>query len=110
MNEAMTRTDTCQAQNKDRDPVIDNFGKFVQHSSSSIQKTEEQLEVPYSFFPKGCIPDFDMDCVQAFQLMVSKEFGNREQFYYQQMLAQPLPEDEEVIERSLSHRNSVKQV
>ena len=110
MNEVMTRIDTCLAQNKDRVPVIDNFGKFVQHPLSSIQKTEEQLEAPYPFLPKGCIPDFDMDCVQACQLMVSKEIGNREQLYYQQMLAQPLPEDEGDIERSLSHRNSVKQV
>jgi len=109
VNEAMTRIDTCLAQNKDRVPVIDNFGKFVQHPSSSIQKTEEHLEAMYPFLPKGCIPDFDMDCVQACQLMASKEFGNREQLYYQQMLA-PLPEEDEVIERSLSHRNSVKQV
>jgi len=110
VNEAMTRIDTCLAQNKDRVPVIDNFGKFVQHPSSSIQKTEEQLEAPYPFLPKGCIPDFDMDCIQACQLMASKEFGNREQLYYQQTLAEPLPEDEEDIERSLSHRDSVKQV
>jgi len=110
MNEAMASIDTCLAQNKDRVPLIDNFGKFVQHPLSSIQKTEEQLEALYPFLPKGCIPDFDMDCIQACQLMVSEEFGNREQLYYQQMFAQPLPEDEGAIEKSLSHRNSVKQV
>ena len=109
INEAMTRIDTCLAQHMDRLSVIDNdnVGKFVQQS---IQKTDDQLEAPYPFLPKGCIPDFNMDCVQSCQLMASKEFGNREQLYYQQMVAQPLPEEEGVIERDLSHRNSVKQV
>ena len=113
INEAMTRIDTCLAQNRDRISGIDNdhAGKFVQQCpANSIQKTEDQLEAPCPFLPKGCIPDFDIDCIPGCLLMASKEFGNREQLYYQQMLAQPLPEEEEAVERDLSHRNSVKQV
>ena len=112
INEAMTRIDTCLAQNRDRISVIDNdhADKFVQQSLLSSQKTEDQLEAPYPFLPRVCIPEFDVDCVQGCQLMAPEEFGNREQLYYQQMITQPLPEEEGVIERHLTHRNSVKQV
>ena len=113
IHEAVTRIDACLAQNRDRISVIDNdhVGTFVQQCPlNSTQKTEDQLEAPYPFLPKGCIPDFDMDCVQGCKLMASKEFGDREQLYYQQMVTQPLPEEEGAIERSLTHRNSVKQV
>ena len=58
----------------------------------------------------GVIADFDTDSVQGCQLMMSEEFGHTEQLSYKQMLAHPLLEDEGVTERSLSHRNSMKQV
>ena len=113
IHEAMTRIDTCLAQNRDRISAIDNdhAGTLVQQCPlNSTQKTEDQLEAPYPFLPKGCVPDFDMDCVQGCKLMASKEFGDRGQLYYKQMVMQPLPEEEGAIERHLAHRNSVKQV
>ena len=90
-----------------------NLGKFVhpqQMSDSVPRKTEEELEAPCPFFPKGCHPDFDIEYVQDCQLAESQHFARQERRYYQEMVAQPLPEEEEVIEATLNHRNCVKEV
>ena len=92
---------------------VENLGKFVhpqQMSDLVPRKTEEELEAPCPFLPKGCHPDFDIEYVQDCQLAESQHFARQERRYYQEMVAQPLPEEEEVIEETLNHRNCVKEV
>ena len=111
--EVLERIDMCQEENQGRIEMVENVGKLVhqqQLSDSIPKKTQEELESPYEFLPRGCIPDFDIDYVQDSQLVESKLFGKQEHQYYQQMMAQPLPEEEEVIEETLNHRNCVKEV
>ena len=93
--------------------MVENLGKFVhpqQMSGSVPRKTEEELETPCPFFPKGYHLDFDIECVQDCQLAESQHFATQERRYYQEMVAQPLPEEENVIEETLNHRNCVKEV
>ena len=111
--EALKRIDVCHEENQGKITMVENLGKFVhpqQLSDSVPKKTQEQLEAPCPFFPPGCIPDFDIEYVQDSQLAESKHFAKQEQRYYREMVAQPLPEEEEVIEETLNHRNSVKEV
>ena len=111
--EVLERIDMCREENQGRIEMVENVGKLVhpqQMSDSVPKKTQEQLEAPWAFLPRGCIPDFDIDYVQDSQLVESKYFGKQEHHYYQQMMAQPLPEEEEVIEETLNHRNCVKEV
>ena len=103
----------CWEENQGRIEMVENVGKLVhpqQMSDSVPKKTQEELEAPCEFFPKGFVPDFDIDYIQDSQLAESKLFGKQEHHYYQQMMAQPLPEEEEVIEETLNHRNCVKEV
>ena len=111
--EVLERIDTCWEENQGRIEMVENVGKLVhpqQMSDSVPKKTQEELEAPWAFLPRGCIPDFDIDYVRDSQLVESKYFAKQEHHYYHQMMAQPLPEEEEVIEETLNHRNCVKEV
>lgn len=111
--EALKRIDMCREENQGKITRVKNLGKFVhpqQLSHSVPTKTEDELEAPCPFFPKGCSPDFDIEYVQDSQLAESQHFAKQERRYYQEMVAQPLPEEEEVIEETLNHRNCVKEV